>query len=43
MLPGSPPSDEGWYGYINSVVSASAGYLPSQVGIYKNAFDILES
>jgi len=28
---GSPPSDEGWYGYINSVVSASAGYLPSQV------------
>ena len=31
---GSPPSDEGWYGYINSVVSASAGYLPSQVGFY---------
>ena len=30
---GSPPSDEGWYGYINSVVSASAGYLPSQVRI----------
>jgi len=28
---GSPPNDEGWYGYINSVVSASAGYLPSQV------------
>ena len=30
---GSPPSDEGWYGYINSVVSASAGYLPSQVRV----------
>jgi len=28
---GSSPPDEGWYGYINSVVSASAGYLPSQV------------
>jgi len=28
---GSPPTDEGWYGYINSMVSASAGYLPSQV------------
>jgi len=27
---GSPPED-GWFGYINSVVSASAGYLPAQV------------
>lgn len=32
MLAGSPPSDsEGWFGYINNMVSASAGYLPSQV------------
>jgi len=30
-LAGSPPLDEGWFGYINTVVSASAGYLPSQV------------
>jgi len=30
-LAGSPPSDEGWFGYINTMVSASAGYLPSQV------------
>lgn len=40
---GSPPNDEGWYGYINSVVSASAGYLPSQVKIsmsHRNLFKI---
>jgi len=30
-IAGSPPSDEGWFGYINTMVSASAGYLPSQV------------
>jgi len=31
-LAGSPPSDsEGWFGYINNMVSASAGYLPTQV------------
>jgi len=30
-MAGSPPGDGSWYGYINSVVSASAGYLPSQV------------
>eukprot|EP00090_Calanus_glacialis_P045324 TRINITY_DN8342_c0_g1_i1.p1 TRINITY_DN8342_c0_g1~~TRINITY_DN8342_c0_g1_i1.p1 ORF type:complete len:459 (+),score=81.73 TRINITY_DN8342_c0_g1_i1:169-1545(+) len=30
-LAGSPPSDDGWFGYINTMVSASAGYLPSQV------------
>jgi len=30
-LAGSPPSDDGWFGYINNMVSASAGYLPSQV------------
>merc|ERR1711963_1191560 len=29
---GSPGgTEDGWYGYINSVVSASAGYLPTQV------------
>jgi len=28
---GSPGNEDGWYGYINSVVSASAGYLPTQV------------
>jgi len=28
---GSPPSEGSWYGYINSVVTASAGYLPAQV------------
>eukprot|EP00092_Neocalanus_flemingeri_P102330 GFUD01130890.1.p1 GENE.GFUD01130890.1~~GFUD01130890.1.p1 ORF type:complete len:480 (+),score=94.25 GFUD01130890.1:107-1546(+) len=31
VLAGSPPSDDGWFGYINTMVSASAGYLPSQV------------
>merc|ERR1712106_505120 len=32
MLAGSPPSDsEGWFGYINTMVSASAGYLPTQM------------
>jgi len=31
-LAGSPPSDsEGWFGYINNMVSVSAGYLPSQM------------
>merc|ERR1711997_1087878 len=30
-IAGSPPTEDGWYGYINTVVSASAGYLPSQV------------
>merc|ERR1712106_1094607 len=30
-LAGSPPPDDGWFGYINTMVSASAGYLPSQV------------
>jgi len=30
-MAGSPPGDGSWYGYINSVVSASAGYLPAQV------------
>ena len=28
---GSPTAEGGWYGYINSVVTASAGYLPAQV------------
>jgi len=30
MWPGAP-GDGSWYGYINSVVTASAGYLPAQV------------
>lgn len=30
-IAGSPPNEDGWYGYINTMVSASAGYLPSQV------------
>jgi autophagy-related protein 18 len=30
-LASSPPADGGWLGYINTVVTASASYLPSQV------------
>jgi len=31
VLAGSPPQDDGWFGYINTAVTATAAYLPLQV------------
>jgi len=31
VLAGSPPQDDGWFGYINTAVSATAAYLPLTV------------
>jgi len=31
VMAGSPPQDDGWFGYINTALTASAAYLPLQV------------
>jgi len=31
VLAGSPPQDDGWFGYINTAVTATAAYLPLTV------------
>merc|ERR1719412_2057147 len=31
VIAGSPPQDDGWFGYINTALSAGSAYLPSTV------------
>lgn len=31
VLAGSPPQDDGWFGYINTAITASSAYLPTTV------------
>jgi autophagy-related protein 18 len=31
VLAGSPPQDDGWFGYINTALTAGSAYLPSTV------------
>jgi len=31
VMAGSPPQDDGWFGYINTAITASAAYLPLTV------------